>query len=121
MSEAPAPDHLPHQNIDDLLRRLDEMEKKVKTGPDPAAEKRDNIVVYTCLVLGVICIICGLVGMFLGIAASAIWVPFLVGAFLCGISLFKKFKLGPDGLSGTMRNEIIQLTQYTRNIINTLR
>jgi len=124
MSKAPGAHHPPHKapNIDELLKRLDELEKKVAAGPDPAAEKRDNTVVYSCLILGAICIISGLVGaLFFGIAANLVWAILPVGVVLCAISLFKKFKLGPDGLSGTMRNEIMALTQSTRLFIHTLR
>ena len=134
MSKSPASHHPTHKpntdeppkpNIDELFKhleeRLEEMEKKAKAGADPAAEKRANIVVYTCLVLGAICILSGLVAMFLGIAANLVWAALSVGVLLCAISLFKKFKLGPDGLSGDMRTEIMQLTHSTRQFINMFR
>lgn len=109
----------PPQEVQELLDRLDRLEKAIRDGKSPFVSVPVRTIILVCLGLGIVCVLSTAMKSWFGQPNQLDWGVLFVGLVLCAISLFKEFTIGKQGISATLKS-VQDILQSTRSVIHNL-
>jgi uncharacterized membrane protein YiaA len=107
------------RQFEELAGRLDQVRGAIQEGSSDFVRRRVRALVWSCFVVGVLCIASTVLKTWIGTPNLLDWGLLFVGLVLCIFSLLKKFKVGKEGVEAEV-GDVLRVLGQARNLMRTL-
>jgi hypothetical protein len=108
-----------HKEVEALLQQIDKSLQTWNAAKNKFVPRPVRAVILVCLGLGSICILSTIVKSWVSTPNQLDWGILCAGLLLCGLSLFKEFRVGKGGLSAKLK-DYADVLQNTKTVIGNL-